>query len=72
MLVDLLPGGPPETGTTGQPASNKPKPANPDGIGASGKRYEDEFEFEKQRIKARNELCYALPLYKKYTMPSPH
>ena len=31
----------------------KPKPVNAEAIGVSGKRYEDEFEFEKQRIKVR-------------------
>ncbi len=29
----------------------KPKPVKPEGITVSGKTYEDEFEFEKQRIK---------------------
>ena len=47
LMQECLPcthaeGGPPE-----------PKPVNAEAIGVSGKRYEDEFEFEKQRIKVR-------------------
>jgi hypothetical protein len=30
----------------------KPKPVSAEGISVSGKKYEEEFEFEKQRIKA--------------------